>query len=74
LAIWRTGKGRPTAGPFPRRDITVTMNGPRRGNPDRQGLWLAAQLADELSITAGPDLTAVSLYVSLSEVAPSTSR
>jgi anti-sigma regulatory factor (Ser/Thr protein kinase) len=27
-----------------------------------RGLWLAAQLADELSITSGPDSTVVSLY------------
>ena len=36
------------------------------GTETGRGLWLAAQLADELSITAGPDLTVVSLYVSLS--------
>jgi hypothetical protein len=29
----------------------------------RRGLWLAAQLADELSITSGPDSTIVSLYI-----------
>lgn len=28
-----------------------------------RGLWLAAQLTDELSITSGPDSTIVSLYV-----------
>jgi anti-sigma regulatory factor (Ser/Thr protein kinase) len=28
-----------------------------------RGLWLAAQLADELSITSGPDRTIVSLYI-----------
>ena len=28
-----------------------------------RGLWLAAQLADELSITSGPDSTIVSLYI-----------
>jgi anti-sigma regulatory factor (Ser/Thr protein kinase) len=28
-----------------------------------RGLWLAAQLADELSITAGPDSTTVSLFI-----------
>jgi anti-sigma regulatory factor (Ser/Thr protein kinase) len=28
-----------------------------------RGLWLAAQLADELSITSGPDGTVVSLYI-----------
>jgi anti-sigma regulatory factor (Ser/Thr protein kinase) len=33
--------------------------GPETG----RGLWLAAQLADELSITSGPDSTIVSLYI-----------
>ena len=28
-----------------------------------RGLWLAAQLTDELSITSGPDSTIVSLYI-----------
>ncbi|MGH3227626.1 MAG: ATP-binding protein [Streptosporangiaceae bacterium] len=28
-----------------------------------RGLWLAAQLADELSITSGPDSTIVSLFI-----------
>ena len=28
-----------------------------------RGLWLAATLADELSITSGPDSTIVSLYM-----------
>jgi serine/threonine-protein kinase RsbW len=28
-----------------------------------RGLWLAAQLADELSITSGPESTIVSLYI-----------
>jgi anti-sigma regulatory factor (Ser/Thr protein kinase) len=28
-----------------------------------RGLWLAAQLTDELSITSGPDNTIVSLYI-----------
>ena len=30
-----------------------------------RGLWLAATLADELSITSGPDSTIVSLYMRL---------
>jgi hypothetical protein len=30
-----------------------------------RGLWLAATLADELSITSGPDNTIVSLYMRL---------
>jgi anti-sigma regulatory factor (Ser/Thr protein kinase) len=33
------------------------------GTETGRGLWLAAQLADELSITTGPDSTVVSLYV-----------
>jgi anti-sigma regulatory factor (Ser/Thr protein kinase) len=32
------------------------------GAESGRGLWLAAQLADELSITSGPDSTVVSLY------------
>jgi hypothetical protein len=34
---------------------------------DRVRLWLAATLADELSITSGPDSTIVSLYVQLEQ-------
>src|SRR5579862_9371043 len=39
--------------------------GPREaaGAESGRGLWLAAQLADELSITSGPDSTVVSLYM-----------
>jgi anti-sigma regulatory factor (Ser/Thr protein kinase) len=33
------------------------------GTETGRGLWLAAQLADELSITSGPDSTIVSLYM-----------
>jgi hypothetical protein len=33
------------------------------GTETGRGLWLAAQLADELSITAGPDSTTVSLFI-----------
>lgn len=32
------------------------------GTESGRGLWLAAQLADELSITTGPESTVVSLY------------
>ena len=32
------------------------------GTESGRGLWLAAQLADELSITSGPERTVVSLY------------
>ncbi len=34
----------------------------RMGAESGRGLWLAAQLADELSITSGPERTVVSLY------------
>lgn len=33
------------------------------GTETGRGLWIAAQLADELSITSGPDNTIVSLYI-----------
>jgi anti-sigma regulatory factor (Ser/Thr protein kinase) len=36
---------------------------PPAGTETGRGLWLAAQLADELSITSGPDSTIVSLYI-----------
>jgi anti-sigma regulatory factor (Ser/Thr protein kinase) len=35
------------------------------GADSGRGLWLAAMLADELSITSGPDSTIVSLYMRL---------
>jgi hypothetical protein len=35
------------------------------GADSGRGLWLAATLADELSITSGPDRTIVSLYMRL---------
>ena len=35
------------------------------GGDSGRGLWLAATLADELSITSGPDSTIVSLYMRL---------
>jgi anti-sigma regulatory factor (Ser/Thr protein kinase) len=34
----------------------------RVGSESGRGLWLAAQLADELSITSGPESTVVTLY------------
>ena len=34
----------------------------RMGGESGRGLWLAAQLADELSITSGPESTVVTLY------------
>jgi anti-sigma regulatory factor (Ser/Thr protein kinase) len=35
------------------------------GADSGRGLWLAATLADELSITSGPDSTIVALYIRL---------
>jgi hypothetical protein len=35
------------------------------GADSGRGLWLAATLADELSISSGPDSTIVSLYMRL---------
>ena len=35
------------------------------GADSGRGLWLAATLADELSITSGPNSTIVSLYMRL---------
>jgi hypothetical protein len=35
------------------------------GADSGRGLWLAATLADELSITSGPDSTIVALYMRL---------
>jgi len=35
------------------------------GSDCGRGLWLAVTLADELSITSGPDSTIVSLYMRL---------
>jgi anti-sigma regulatory factor (Ser/Thr protein kinase) len=63
-----------TSCPAPRiGDIRHLAGGPREpGEPGEpigadsgRGLWLAATLADELSITSGPDSTIVSLYMRL---------
>jgi len=43
----------------------VTEPGEPIGADSGRGLWLAATLADELSITSGPDSTIVSLYMRL---------
>ncbi len=60
--------------PAPRTgDMRELAAGPREpGEPGEpigadsgRGLWLAATLADELSITSGPDSTIVSLYMRL---------
>ena len=37
------------------------------GSDSGRGLWLAATLADELSITSGPDSTVVALYMRVDE-------
>jgi anti-sigma regulatory factor (Ser/Thr protein kinase) len=49
-------------GPVPRARASSEPYEPA-GAESGRGLWLAAQLADELSITAGPDGTIVSLFV-----------
>ena len=43
----------------------VTEPGEPIGADSGRGLWLAATLADKLSITSGPDSTIVSLYMRL---------
>jgi anti-sigma regulatory factor (Ser/Thr protein kinase) len=43
----------------------ATKPGEPIGADSGRGLWLAATLADELSITSGPDSTIVSLYMRL---------
>jgi serine/threonine-protein kinase RsbW len=52
--------------PVPASWVPRARDGSRREPTDPEtgrGLWLAAQLADELSITSGPDGTIVSLYI-----------
>ena len=47
-------------------EVTALDTDERRapvGTETGRGLWLAAQLADELSITSGPDSTTVSLFI-----------
>jgi anti-sigma regulatory factor (Ser/Thr protein kinase) len=43
----------------------LSAPGEPAGADSGRGLWLAATLADELSITSGPDSTVVSLYMRL---------
>jgi hypothetical protein len=43
----------------------ATEPGEPIGADSGRGLWLAATLADELSVTSGPDSTIVSLYMRL---------
>jgi serine/threonine-protein kinase RsbW len=52
--------------PVPASWVPRARDGSGREPADTEtgrGLWLAAQLADELSITSGPDSTIVSLYI-----------
>jgi anti-sigma regulatory factor (Ser/Thr protein kinase) len=54
--------------PAPRSgDVRELCAGPGEpiGGDSGRGLWLAATLADELSITSGPDSTIVALYMRL---------
>ena len=66
----RDGTGAPgppgAAGALDAVDAPDAPDGPGElvGAETGRGLWLAAQLADELSITSGPDSTIVSLYIS----------
>jgi anti-sigma regulatory factor (Ser/Thr protein kinase) len=53
-----------TASPAPEPDGYAEPGEPIGADSGR-GLWLAATLADELSITSGPDSTIVSLYMKL---------
>ena len=61
----------PASCPAPRRRDTrewpreAAGPGEPIGTDNGRGLWLAATLADELSITSGPDSTIVSLYMRL---------
>jgi anti-sigma regulatory factor (Ser/Thr protein kinase) len=63
----------PLSCPAPRRGEMRQLSEPdepdESGQPTRadsgRGLWLAATLADELSISSGPDNTIVSLYMRL---------
>jgi serine/threonine-protein kinase RsbW len=62
----RDGTGAP--GPPGAADAPDTLDAPDGpgelvGAETGRGLWLAAQLADELSITSGPESTIVSLYI-----------
>jgi len=52
-----------SAGPEPRDPADPDEPHEPAGAETGRGLWLAAQLTDELSITSGPDCTVVSLYM-----------
>jgi anti-sigma regulatory factor (Ser/Thr protein kinase) len=51
------------ARPEPRHPADPDEPDEPAGAETGRGLWLAAQLTDELSITSGPDSTIVSLYM-----------
>jgi anti-sigma regulatory factor (Ser/Thr protein kinase) len=57
----------PLSCPAPRGADMRELSAPGEpaGADSGRGLWLAATLADELSITSGPDSTVVSLYMRL---------
>jgi anti-sigma regulatory factor (Ser/Thr protein kinase) len=57
----------PLSCPAPRQGDVRELCDPAEpaGADSGRGLWLAATLADELSITSGPDSTVVSLYMRL---------
>lgn len=55
----------PRHGELPEPDGDLADRTEPIGADSGRGLWLAATLADELSITSGPDSTIVSLYMRL---------
>jgi hypothetical protein len=55
----------PRSGDTREMAFTAAEPGEPIGADCGRGLWLAATLADELSITSGPDNTIVSLYMRL---------
>jgi anti-sigma regulatory factor (Ser/Thr protein kinase) len=63
---FRSSGAGPAGGDFGVPDTLTDARDRREREPasaeSGRGLWLAAQLADELSITTGPDSTVVSLY------------
>jgi serine/threonine-protein kinase RsbW len=55
----------PRRGDVPDWPLEAAGLGEPIGTDSGRGLWLAATLSDELSITSGPDSTIVSLYMRL---------
>ena len=55
----------PRSGDMREMAATAAEPGEPVGADCGRGLWLAATLADELSITSGPDSTIVSLFMRL---------